>query len=64
MKITGTVETAWRMKAWYLTTFGGRRVLSIHSRPVVNLGHSIVYRRSYVLIPDPKLAHEEQLSAA
>ena len=63
MTIQGMIETRSRSKAWYLKMFGGYRVLSVHSRPVLDLGTSVLYARSYVLVPESENETSELTAA-
>jgi len=51
MSADTTIRTSSPIVAWYLTTFRGCRVRTVHLTPVIALLGFMLYDRSWVLVP-------------
>lgn len=51
MNIQDAIKTSSRIKALYLTHVRGLRVRAVYCTPVLMLVSSIVYTRTWVLVP-------------
>ena len=41
-----------RLKAWYLTTFRGRRIRSVYRRPILHTMGVVFYTTSWIVVPN------------